>query len=356
MNCFFSTANLSHPILQQVPVFIVDPTIRNYSPMEISQIYYNYTFWRGALKVLSTKKPNFLYQRCSTLNCSGVLLSLSLGVPLILEFNSSVFWGRLSDSKVRLKFTKLLFEKINLLGCSRVVVVSQVLKERLIAFGVNERKILVNINGVDTEVFAPETEKKGLPTEADSHLFVGFVGIFESWHGVITLAKSVKHVIAKDANVQFLIIGKGKLRDDMEEILRNDGMQNMVTFTGLIPHERVPSYLNSCHILVSPHQNMFDGSTFLGSPTKLFEYMAMGKAIVASGVGQISEILRDGENALLVPPGDERALAGAVLRLAADQDLRERLGARARAEVIEKYTWKSNVQKVLELYNEVTTP
>src|SRR5262249_26044296 len=91
---------------------------------------------------------------------------------------------------------------------------------------------------------------------------------------------------------------------------------------------------------------MPDGSPYFGSPTKLFEYLAMERPVVASRLGQIQEILADGESALLVEPGNAQALGAAIRRLAEDAPLRERLGRNARAMVTAKYTWRHNAARV----------
>jgi glycosyltransferase involved in cell wall biosynthesis len=123
-----------------------------------------------------------------------------------------------------------------------------------------------------------------------------------------------------------------------------------VIFTGPVEHGEVPSLLDACDILASPHVPLTDGSEFFGSPTKLFEYMAMSKGIVASRLGQIGEVLRDNETALLVEPGNAKALAAAIQRLAESLSLRKCLGENARAVAVRSYTWKHNAQRVLDAY------
>src|SRR5262249_4532870 len=119
-------------------------------------------------------------------------------------------------------------------------------------------------------------------------------------------------------------------------------------------HNSVPLLLDACDVLVSPHVPLADGSEFFGSPTKLFEYMAMGKGIVASKLGQIGEVLVDGETALLVEPGNVRELSEAIERLGASRELGQRLGAAARRVAVEHHTWKHNAQRVLDAYKEWT--
>jgi glycosyltransferase involved in cell wall biosynthesis len=119
------------------------------------------------------------------------------------------------------------------------------------------------------------------------------------------------------------------------------------TFVGLVSHDLAPAYLNACDILVSPHEDMADGSVFFGSPTKIFEYMATGKGIVASKVGQLGRLLEDEQDALLVEQKDERQLAGAICRLAMDPALRGRLGAAARRKATGAYTWAQNFRRAI---------
>ena len=100
--------------------------------------------------------------------------------------------------------------------------------------------------------------------------------------------------------------------------------------TGLIPQEEGPEYLAACDILVASHKPNPDGTPFFGSPTKLFEYMATGKGIVASNLNQIGEVLKHDQTAWLVKPGDVESLMEGLKVLIDDRDRRKRLGQAAR--------------------------
>jgi glycosyltransferase involved in cell wall biosynthesis len=136
-------------------------------------------------------------------------------------------------------------------------------------------------------------------------------------------------------------------------ILAGGGALDVCVFTGLVPQEEGPSYLAACDVLSSPHVPNADGSPFFGSPTKLFEYMAMGKAIVASNLEQIGEVLEHGRTAWLVPPGDADALADGVRRLIDDPSLRAALGGAARTEVVARYTWREHTRRTIGRLQEV---
>jgi glycosyltransferase involved in cell wall biosynthesis len=315
-------------------------------------IYNNLRFTHDAVQLIQDQQPDFIYQRYSRFSWAGVAASLRTGRPLFLEYNGSEVWvGRYWD---RVGMLGLLerYERLNLAAAARVFVVSEVERQNLLRARVDDEKIVVNPNGVDAERFQPhiggERVRRELGIEGDETL-VGFVGTFGPWHGVLALAEAIK-LIPKDARVRFLLVGSGALRSEVERILREANVERRVIMTGAVEHERVPALLDACDVLASPHVPLEDGSEFFGSPTKLFEYMAMGKGIVASRLGQIGEVLADEKTALLVEPGNARELSEAVMRLVNSQQLRERLGAAARREAIAKHTWTHNARRVLDAY------
>jgi glycosyltransferase involved in cell wall biosynthesis len=168
------------------------------------------------------------------------------------------------------------------------------------------------------------------------------------------LSQAVEPIINKIQDtrykIHFLFIGDGVERPECERIIKETGMENYVTFIGIVSYKEIPKYLVACDILVSPHVPNVDGTSFFGSPTKLFEYMAMGKGIVASDLDQIGEILEHQKTAWLVKPGDVKDLADGVIKLIEDKDLREKLGRNTREKVITNYTWTRNVKKIINFF------
>jgi glycosyltransferase involved in cell wall biosynthesis len=285
---------------------------------------------------------------------AGVAAGVRTGVPLFLEYNGSEVWiGKHWDMSGMIPLLER-FERLNLEAAARIFVVSDVERRNLLRVGIADEKIIVNPNGVDTEKFRPGIGGAAVRRElgiAEPEPLAGFVGTFGPWHGVLTLAEAVTRIPA-DSGVRFLLVGAGKFRDEVERITRAAGKERQVIFTGHVEHERVPALLDACDILLSPHVPLEDGSEFFGSPTKLFEYMAMGKGIVASRLGQIGDVLSDQETALLTEPGNARELADAILRLSRSPELRERLGAAARQAAIGRHTWKRNAGRVLDSYRD----
>lgn len=312
-------------------------------------LHNNLVFTAGVLREVQETLPDLIYQRYSRFTWAGVEASLTSGRPLFLEYNGSEVWvGKHWDDAGMFSLMERI-ERLNLNAAARIFVVSEVERSNLLKAGIPDQKIIVNPNGVDVERFHPgvggEDERRRLGVDQDEVL-AGFIGTFGPWHGILELAKAITLTV-RESRIRFLLIGDGKLREPAERIIAEAGMSDRVIFTGAVKHDRVPALLDACDILVSPHVPLADGSDFFGSPTKLFEYMAMGKGIVASRLGQIGEILVHNESALLVEPGNVEELAEGIRQLALSRELRERLGKTAEKNVAANYTWKHNAERVL---------
>ena len=319
-------------------------------------IHNNLVFTRGAVPLIERADPDFIYQRYARFSWAGVVAANQTKRPLFLEYNGSEVWvGRHWDRVGSLDLLER-YERLNLDAAARIFVVSDVERRNLEARGVAAEKIVINPNGVDVERFRPGVggaeARRELGIQGDE-VVAGFVGTFGPWHGVEKLAEAIRLIDANEP-VRFLLVGSGSLHIEVEKRLEAEVATGRVIFTGAVGHERVPRLLDACDILVAPHVPLADGSEFFGSPTKIFEYMAMGKGIVASRLGQIGEVLVDGETALLVEPGDIRELKEALVRLVDDKGLREALGVKAREVAEREHTWRHNARRVLQAYESLT--
>jgi glycosyltransferase involved in cell wall biosynthesis len=227
---------------------------------------------------------------------------------------------------------------------SVVLTVSSELKQLIASTGIPPERIEVVPNGVDTTLFQPDgtSERNGF----GDRIVVGFVGSLKPWHGLDVLARAFTEV-AKDPHFHLFVLGTGpeaRLISSLAE--RHPGQ---VTLKAGVPHEDVPAHLRAMDITVAPYPPL---EPFYFSPLKVLEYMAAGRAIVASRKGQISELVRHGETGLLVDPGNASQLAQTIERLGFDPALRERLGRQAREVALREHRWTDRAQRISALIGE----
>jgi glycosyltransferase involved in cell wall biosynthesis len=148
-----------------------------------------------------------------------------------------------------------------------------------------------------------------------------------------------------------VLYGDGRLRPMIEN---STAHYENVLLTGKIEYAHIQDYLSICDILLSPHGKPPEDERSIGwpgaSPTKLFEYMALGKGIVASSLDYIGKALQDGESGLLIPPGDIDALVQGIGYLADHPDEATRMGRNARRMVCEQHTWEQHTHRILERF------
>jgi glycosyltransferase involved in cell wall biosynthesis len=347
-------------------------------PFEVNPHRYQSVFVRAAREEARESPPDFIYQRFALNDMSGALLRERLRVPLILEFNGSEVWAQRHWGE-RLRFEALgeRVERASLRNADLVVVVSQALVDQAIERGASPERVLFYPNGIDPDTFDPslftaEDRRRaraelGVPEDAD---LLTFVGTFGTWHGTDVLAAVIRRLIDEDRawlerrRVHFLYVGDGPLAPRVRSILGEGLGRPFVTLAGIRPQADTPRTLAASDILLSPHVPNPDGTPFFGSPTKLFEYMAMGKPIVASDLDQIGWVLkgwRPGEPppapsesgraraALLVEPGRVDALFAAIRQaVEMPEAARAALGQEARRLVLDSFTWDRNVAAVLD--------
>jgi glycosyltransferase involved in cell wall biosynthesis len=316
---------------------------------EFQLLAYNYQLLMDAGRLIRTYRPSLIYQRHGILNIAGGLIAKRAGVPLVLEANASEVWVKEHWSRLVFRGLAEKCESVALGLADRVAVISEGVREQLRPYHVPAEKVILNPNGVDPKEFRPVIDGLSVRNTygLKNRIVVGFIGTFTKWHGVEILVEAALEVVRKNSHVAFLLIGDGDLRSALENRVKSEGMEHRIIFTGIVPHTDAPMFLAACDILVSPHLGFDNNEKFFGSPTKLFEYMAMGKAIIASNLEQIGEVIENNKTGLHCQPGDAAGLAEKILLLAGDERLRRELGSNAHSLVEKNYTWRKNVERIL---------
>jgi glycosyltransferase involved in cell wall biosynthesis len=224
------------------------------------------------------------------------------------------------------------------------------LQEFVASCGAPKPHIHLMPNGVNLQRFARLREDHGINVRSQYRLdgknVIGFVGSLKPWHGTETLLAAFQRLHASDASTHLLIVGDGPEREALETSAQALGLRGAITFTGNVSHQAIPHYLAAMDITVAPY---VPNENFYFSPIKIFEYMAMGRPVVAGSIGQVQEIIAEGETGLLYEPGNVAQLTMALTKLARDAQLCRRLGANARTWVQKERTWENNAQQVVEI-------
>jgi glycosyltransferase involved in cell wall biosynthesis len=325
---------------RELPTSCLPALLRANWPTEVAEFL---SGLRQALFGLRARPANaFVYQRYSLNNLAGLILARRWRVPLILEANASEVQWRQEWSTLRYTRLSAACERLLLRRADLVLVVSNNARNHLIEAGADPDRVRMIPNGVDPDRFADVVPRE-LGFEAGSFV-IAFCGLFYRWHGVATLAEAFVRLRDTHAGAKLLLIGQGEEEGRVRSILDAAGVKDDCLLPGIVPREEVPEYLAAADVVVSPHSDL---RNFIGSPIKIFEYMASGIPIVASRLAQLSEILTHEETALLVRPGDPIALAAALERLMGDPELGRRLGGAAQQEARTRHSWDARLEAIL---------
>lgn len=311
--------------------------------------------------VLYTRNPNFGFlagifcrSRCKALvyELNGIpedetsLIKSRHGEAQSLQGNrKGSFSGYFSSAKSRLKV--LVLKKA--LGFSdKIIAVTPGIKENLESvYGIPGEKITVVPNGANTTMFKPLEPgscRKELGLDPGSP-YVCFVGNLAPWQGVEYLVQAAPSILSRYPDCRFLIVGDGVMKNELLNLSRDLGVDGRFIFTGVVPYDRVPVYINASDVCAAPFILARNAKIGL-SPLKLYEYMACGKPVVASAISGVADALKASEGGFSVPPENHEALTKAILKLLENRELREKMGSKGLSYVTENYSWYSVAKKV----------
>jgi glycosyltransferase involved in cell wall biosynthesis len=287
---------------------------------------------------------DLIYERYSLWSFAGMEYARVTGVPGVLEVNSPLIeeqgkYRNLINRNDAECVAQKVFRDAKIL-----LAVSNGVADYVYRFQNTRDRVHVVANGVNPDRF-PENLVPSYPNEHRAFT-IGFVGSLKVWHGLIHLVEAFAAIHQRVPNSRLLIVGDGPEKKNLERELTTRNLGRAVHFTGAVAPDEVPGLLASMDIAVAPYPPQ---GHFYFSPLKVHEYMAAGLPVVASRIGQLAELITDGKNGILCPPGDAQALAAAMYRLSCDRKLCARLGRAARATVLPHYSWDQIVKRILRL-------
>lgn len=312
-----------------------------YEALELS---YSLPEYSRAARAIARSRPDVIYERANLFSLAGVWLKRRYGVKLLVEVNAPLAEERGKFGGLALAGLARWSEEKLWRAADAVLPVTQVLADQVARAGVPRERIAVIPNGIDP------AHLKGCDGQAvrralglEGKLVLGFVGFVREWHRVDQVIELLADP-ATPPEAHLLLIGDGPALPELDTQAKRLGVRDRVTMTGVVSRDRIMDHVAAFDIALQPHVVAY------ASPLKMFEYMALGCAIVAPDAANIREILTDGESALLFAPGDTGRFRAALKRLIADPELRRRLGAKA-AETIRTrdLTWDANARRVEDI-------
>lgn len=313
---------------------------------ELLELAYNFYGLGRLWGSISRFKPDLIYERYALHSFAGVLASKLSGVPLILEVNAPLSLEKKTYGRLFMRRLATLSERWICSNAFRTITVTTPLKRILISLGVPPKRIVVMPNGIDTNLFKSDINGNAVRDRYDLNgkTVLGFVGWFRKWHGLEELLCEFDRYKMVEKNIALMLVGDGPAMDVLKHLSQTAGFkENEVIFTGAVPREKIPEHIATFDLCLQPDV------TDYASPMKIFEYIAMGRGIIAPAKENICEILGDDYPGLF-EPGDFKDMANKIIQFAALRENAVRLGTLV-AEKLEanRYFWIENARRSLNL-------
>ncbi|MGD1871904.1 MAG: glycosyltransferase family 4 protein [Mastigocoleus sp.] len=304
--------------------------------------------WRSYRELKN--KVDYVYEYAATLQSLGWIFKRQ-GIPWILQVEALLFYEAKTERKA-LVLDKLArwmeirsYNKCDVLAC-----ISYTLKDILVnEYQVSPEKIVLVPNGVDVDSMNPQIH---IPKRIFSGFTLCFVGSLYSWAGLDLLLESISDLRSQSIDIFLVVIGDGEMKSAWEELTQKLEITESVTFLGRLSWEEVPQYIAGCDIGFSGQIQLQMGKMYL-SPMKLYEYMSMGKPVIASAFEDAQRLVDEGKTGFLFQPSDKNDLKRVLEKAFNSQEKLPEMGQLARQEIEANHSWEARVNALIEGSNQV---
>jgi glycosyltransferase involved in cell wall biosynthesis len=322
---------------------------------EPNQLLSNLRYLREERRILAQDRPDLLVARLDLYLFSAVKLAKQQRLPLVLEVDSPEAYEFRTFYSNYWRTPNVLeaIEAYNIQNADACVTVSNKLADYFQTQSVTKERMHVVSNGADLSKFNPNLSSAEVRAKYGLHnaIVIGFIGSFHYWHGVDNLIALIKAATANNASVKFLMVGDGgAMKSQLQKFVAENNLAQRVVLTGHVAHDEVGKHVAAMDIVLAPYPAL---EFFYYSPVKIFEYLACGKPVLSSRLGQIQEIISDGVNGFLSNPGDNADYSRKLARLIDDAELRQRIGVEAYQTIARQHTWEHKARAWSEICESV---
>lgn len=293
------------------------------------------------VKLIKKERIGLVHTHLIHAHIIGRIAAKLAGVPIIISTEHNLY------NRGRKYLLLNLIDRITTRFTDRMVAISEAVKDSIVESGrIRASRVSVIYNGIDTNEFKRiSIKREGFPINPAPSV-VGMVARLDSQKGHRYFLEAASQVVKDIPGVKFLVVGDGPLKEKLRTQTTKLGLSKDVIFTG--PARDIPQILDTLDLFVLP-------SLWEGLPSVILEAMAAGKPVVATAVGGIPEIVKDGQMSLLVPPRDPDALAQAIIKLLQNKELAQRMGQAGRRWVKDHFTIDKTVAQTEEIYDSLIT-
>lgn len=329
-----SSFSILSDLTKHVPEFV----------FEIFELAFNLIAVIRLRKAVKEKNINLIYERYSLFMFATVWWAKRNNLPIVLEINDSCQVQRvrsLSFKKLAAKIECWIFK-----NATGLVFISTRFKQVAEQAYGDIAHCVVSPNGADLDKFIIDEDsgsalRKKLGIE--NKVVLGYVGAFVHWHGIDWFVDLVCERLKQTPDLVLLLVGDGVAFEGIKNRVIDAGVESQVILPGKVPHHEVSSYLSAMDLGILPDSNDY------GSPMKLFEFMAMGKGMIAPDFSPIAEVVHNNETSWLFPAGDQQACINKVFEIVHDKQAHKAVGINARAYIERERQWKHNAEQLLSL-------
>ena len=329
-----SSFSILSELTKHVPEFV----------FELFELAFNLIAVIRLRKTVKEKNITLIYERYSLFMFSSVWWAKRHNLPIVLEINDSCQVQRvrsLTFKKLAAKIEAWIFK-----NATGLVFISTRFKEVAEqAYGEIANSV-VSPNGADLDKFIID-EASGAALRSklgiEDKIVLGYVGAFVHWHGIDWFVDLACQRLKETPELVLLLVGDGVAFEGIKTKVIEAGVESQVILPGKVPHHEVSSFLSAMDLGILPDSNDY------GSPMKLFEFMAMGKGMIAPDFSPIAEVVQDNETSWLFPAGDRQACIDKVFAIVNDKNAHKTVGLNARAYIERERQWKHNAEQLLSL-------